>query len=671
MILPSLQMSSKSLLSIFQTVILLAAALFLSIHERRTSRIIKEMEFATYGWSEEWKVYNGQSKNATQQDNSAVRKLQLLFSAEIPQAGPKILWGITSAYKSDMELRRRLVIRSTYLSYYKNNDHFVDNPDRICSLADLREQKVHFDRCQLVYTFVMGGNPEGPEEFINPDAPSTHYLAEQSNINHSERDATYLNIKENQFGGKMQTWFGYASSLIKEGYKFDYIVKADSDTMLYPEEFFAEVNQSFPTNPTRIYAGVSVSRNHCGKKRDEHCNRMISDYYMGGSVEIVSADLVHYVTSLSRDQRRQLQVTNHEDITIGNFVLSHPESVTKLELSKPWGYKVRRRRLQVPVLWRHDKKTKQPGKLISKFYLYEKEIRRRDPSFDNIMVLPTSEFSEQLIKFAIKSACIHNRKFVVEYCAIGSFSGKTELYLSRMTTDIIAVSKIDGTSPLTFQLEKVEMFNYPVNDGTQAEEAVQEEEDDDETENDNEDRELPEKEEEEDNAVKKAQVQPWRENVVVAVRNPINDHLNEWFEVVQPNVPVDEMKTTSNNFGALNQLKKSNVKNIFVIRVEHIWEDILSLEKILRNPNPVDGADWPALTDPIIDVMSNSAHGKAVSRSMCCQLRHEIAAYYELLLLGQNLKDPSAGLLSSLQEISSMCGVASITDLNDHCKRDE
>jgi hypothetical protein len=646
-----------------QTVILVAAASFLVIHERWISRTIK-IEFATQGRSEEWKIFNGQLENAAKQNDNTQWNSHSLFSQDLPQPGPKILWGITSAIESELEFRRREVIRDTYISFYKNNDHFVDNPDRICSLAEVLKQKVSFDRCQLVYTFVMGGNPNGPEEFIDPDASSIHYLSARSKINHTEPDATYLNIKENQFGGKMQTWFGYASSLMKEGYAFDYVVKADSDTILYPEEFFAEVNQSFPTNPTRIYAGVSVSRKHCGRKNDEHCNRMISDYYMGGAAEILSADLVHYMASLSRDQRRQLEITNHEDITIGNFVLSHPESVTRLELGKPWGYKVRRRRLRVPVLWRHDKKTKQPGYWIAKFYLYEKEIRRQDPTFDNIMVLPTSSFAEQLIKFAIKSACVHNRKDVVEYCAIKYFAGKTELYLSRMTTDIIAVDKIDGTRALTYQTEQLEMFNYP-GYRTQAAELAEEEEDDEE-ENENEDGELPEEKEEDE--MDNTQVQPWRENVVVVVRNPINDHMNEWFKVVQPNALVDEMTIKSNNLGALNQLKKSNVKKVYVVRVEHIRDDILSLERILRNPNPVDVADWPALTDPIIDVMSNFVHGQVMPSSMCCQLRDEMAAYHQLLLLGENLKEPSADLPSSVREISSVCGVASITDLDEHCK---
>jgi Galactosyltransferase len=671
--LPSRRFSTKLLMATLQAVILLVAASFLMIRERRTSRIIfSEMEISLNGLSEGWKINRLHAQTPFQQPNeiplSIVSEPYAHLPPDRPQPGPKILWGITSAYDFDMELRRRAVIRSSYLSYYKNNDHFVENPHRICSLADVLEQKVHFDRCQLVYTFVIGGNPNGPEEFVDPDASSIDYLVDPSTIKHAERDVTYLNIKENQFRGKMQTWFAYTSRLIKEGHAFDYVVKADSDTMLYPEEFFAEVNQSFPTNPTRVYAGVSVSRKHCGKKKDEHCNKMVSDYYMGGAAEILSADLVHHVASLPAEQRRQLEITNHEDISIGNFVLSHPDLVTKLELGKPWGYKVRRRRLWVPVLWRHDKKTKQPGKWLAKFILYEKEIRRRDPKFDNIMILPTSGFAEQVIKFAIKSACVRNRKTVVEYCAMGSFSGKTELYLSRLTTDIVAIDKVDGNSSLTFQIENVDMFRYPGVDGG-ADAETEELDEDAEDEAEDEEEETPEDKEGEDNPIEEAEMQPWSENVVIALRNPIDDNLKEWFRVVQPNAPVDEMKIQSKNEDALKQLKKSDVKNIYVIRLEHLWDDIQSLEKTLGNPNPINPADWPALTDPIINVMSNSVHGQVMSQHMCCHLQAEIVAYRDLLQMGQNLQTIESSLQASIQDIASMCGATAIADLEEHCKR--
>jgi glycosyltransferase involved in cell wall biosynthesis len=622
-----------------------------------------EMNAIHSEWAEEWKVGNPQSHDKNFQhgtskrsENSATYPESFSHLApELPQDGPKILWGITSAYQDDMEVRRRGVVRATYLSYYKNNDHFVSNPDRICSLADVLEKRVHWERCQLAYTFVMGGNPEGAQEFIDPTANSQQYLVDHNNIESPERDVTYLNIKENQFGGKMQTWFAYASSLIKEGYTFDYVAKADSDTMLYPEEFLAQINLSLPREPTAVYSGVSVSRKHCGKKNDEHCNKMLDEYYMGGAAEILSADLAHHVASLSEEQRRHLEISNHEDITIGNFVLSHGD-VTKVELGKPWGYKVRRRRIVVPFLWRHDKKTKQPGKWLANFFAYEKDKRRRDTTRENILVVPTSYNNELLIKTAIKSACGQNRKTVVEYCAMTFFAGKPELYLSRFTTDILSVNDVDANNQLAVQLEPPTLFRYSPKED---EEIIKEENEIDEAEEED----AIEEKDEDEVKTEESPVLPWNETVVVIVRNPVNDNLKEWVKVMQPNAPYSDMSIRSKNGHALSQLQKSTVGKIYIIRAEHFWDDLVRLEGILGNFNPIKSSDWPALTDPSVEVMVDLAHGKRMPLPMCCHLLHEIEAYQKLLLLGHNLQNPQ----ESIHELFGLCGVASVSDLENRC----
>ncbi|KAG7345629.1 hypothetical protein IV203_033160 [Nitzschia inconspicua] len=391
---------------------------------------------------------------------------------------------------------------------------------------------------------------------------------------------------------------------------------------------------------------------------------MVSDYYMGGAAEIVSSDLVHHLASLPAERRHQLVVTSHEDITIGNFLLSHPDAVTKIELGKPWGYKVRRRRLWVPVLWRHDKTTKQLGKLLTNFLDYERENRRKDTTFDNILILPTSEFSEQVIQFAIKSARARNRKDVVEYCAMRSFSGKMELYLSRLITHVMSVNEIDGNTSLTFQVDQMEMFDYPEYDRATDEEEAQENQKVIGDEAKKEEEQTPNEKIKEGNTVKDADLQPWRENVVVVVRNPIDDHFKEWFKVIQPNEPVDKMAIRSKNVEALQQLQKSDVKNVYAVRLGHLWDDIVSLERIFGNP--IDRSMWPALADPIVHAMSHSSNEQVMSRKMCCILRHEVFAYHELLLLSQNLEGPN--VQSSIEEISRMCGVISITNIWEHCK---
>lgn len=107
-----------------------------------------------------------------------------------------------------------------------------------------------------------------------------------------------------------------------------------------------------------------MSREHCGKRSDEHCNKIVGKYYMGGSVELMSADLASHIASLPNERRLELEVTIHEDITIRNFVLSHPGKVTMVELGKPLGAKLRTKHRQLPVLWSHRKFTKVPGRWI-------------------------------------------------------------------------------------------------------------------------------------------------------------------------------------------------------------------------------------------------------------------------------------------------------------------
>jgi hypothetical protein len=382
---------------------------------------------------------------------------------------------------------------------------------------------------------------------------------------------------------------------------------------------------------------------------------------MGGSAEILSADLVHHVASLSYEKRREIEIVNHEDITIGNFVLSHPQKVTRVDLGQPWGYKVRRRRLNVPILWRHDKKTKQPGKLLAKWMIYEREIRREDKDHKNIMVLPTSKNSESLIKSAIKSGCIHYKKSLVEYCATEHFAGKKELYLSRSVTDIMLFGSIDPNSTLMFERGN---WDKKVDPGDGSNQANNDDEDDDEDEEEDDNNAV--QEEDTEDAPTDSVKQPWTEIVLVALQNPINEHLRDWLNVLLPNQPFNEFSVTSNNQDALTQLRMTNYAKVFAVRMENLWEDVVGLEKILGNPRPVDPAEWPALSDPAVKMLTNMGHGEYISTKLCCQLRHEIVAYFNLLALADNLKhNPSVE--RSVKETFSMCGITSFGELDRKC----
>jgi hypothetical protein len=293
---------------------------------------------------------------------------------------PRILVGIFSTMDDELERVRRQTIRETYLSYYKdhnddgdsnsdsNSNSTNNNADRICSLQDLQTLKVKSpDDCRFIYTFVVGGNPNGPTELVkfNSSHPISISAEEASNANSNstkEDDIVYLNIKENMNLGKSQTWFKYASTIIgvantnQQDLSIDFIAKTDTDTMVFPKRFFQRLNKAYLSYGTvRLYLGIE-QRNNQPKQR-------VGDKYMNGELYILSADLAHFISS-TECHRSRLEETSAEDLTIGNFVLSHPRPVNRLPLFQgemhlksprlPW---LHVRQLKSPEMFRKTWKT--------------------------------------------------------------------------------------------------------------------------------------------------------------------------------------------------------------------------------------------------------------------------------------------------------------------------
>jgi hypothetical protein len=138
-------------------------------------------------------------------------------ASDNPQSAQKVrfLYGIMT-YDHKLEMKRRVAIRKTYLSFYQD---FTDTPNRICALVDLIESDPESplrEECQLAYTFVMGGNPGGPTELLQFNESYPTIIVNDHPFQSSERDITFLNIQENAEYGKSPTWFKYGLTVMKK-----------------------------------------------------------------------------------------------------------------------------------------------------------------------------------------------------------------------------------------------------------------------------------------------------------------------------------------------------------------------------------------------------------------------------------------------------------------------
>ena len=110
--------------------------------------------------------------------------------------------------------------------------------------------------------------------------------------------------------------------------------------------------------------------------------------------------------------------------------------------------------------------------------------------------------------------------------------------------------------------------------------------------------------------------------VAVIVQNPINEHLEGWMNIVAPRTPKKESDWTKNQ-ETLEGLRKRPGTTAYVIRAENFWDDLLTIEQALGNPNAasINRMDWPGVSDPAVGIRAGPAIGKIVSFEMCCHLK--------------------------------------------------
>eukprot|EP00529_Nitzschia_sp_RCC80_P001018 CAMPEP_0113484942 /NCGR_PEP_ID=MMETSP0014_2-20120614/24226_1 /TAXON_ID=2857 /ORGANISM="Nitzschia sp." /LENGTH=545 /DNA_ID=CAMNT_0000378569 /DNA_START=371 /DNA_END=2006 /DNA_ORIENTATION=- /assembly_acc=CAM_ASM_000159 len=241
--------------------------------------------------------------------------------------------------------------------------YVVSTSGRVCNHTDV------VDDCQIIYVFFVGaGDPKSaPTELVgledddddddedddgNDDASkkttdfrSMLYTGDhvpQFNsslipIDKYEPGVVYLNIRENQFDGKMTTWFQFASLVEREfRYEIDYVAKVDSDLLLFTPNFMEWVEtehrrlhgeQNVP--PRQSYGGTEFPSTNCELNAtfDHDCPLpLVGRSYMSGELNFMSVDLARYIVS-NHCPREELTIP-HEDVSLSNYVYSYQNNTS-------------------------------------------------------------------------------------------------------------------------------------------------------------------------------------------------------------------------------------------------------------------------------------------------------------------------------------------------------
>lgn len=214
----------------------------------------------------------------------------------------RILLGLFTTTREQDKPRQNLV-RKTYLTNYEILNQVGlaksdETTDRLCSLADLLEQKNNtMQECVIVYTFVAGNyhkksNLSIPTDLTYIDDASFPYAVDRSSEEGYNRDFVYLNIRENMNDGKTSTWFKYASTILPaKELGIDLIAKVDSDTVLYPRPLLHELDR---TLSRKYKISRPAQRVYGGFEEVAHPEEVP---YAQGGFYFLSRDVASYITS--------------------------------------------------------------------------------------------------------------------------------------------------------------------------------------------------------------------------------------------------------------------------------------------------------------------------------------------------------------------------------------
>jgi hypothetical protein len=246
-------------------------------------------------------------------------------------------------------------------------------PSRICFLEDFMSQWYAHDTtktCELVYTFVIGSNPNASTQLVDHSRPM---LVEQypvptnysSMTEYNKKDMTHLNIKENMEDGKSQTWITYALS-VAEKYDIAYIAKQDTDSMPYLDKFFDFVDRSLPPFPfNRNILASHFTAKSWGKSSLYVANRygVLSENYGEGQFYLMSTDVARTVQETAQTDRTISEELEHiEDYDVSLMAYRHKDPLTLILIdnkdNKFWKHGVNigklMNRKQFHLLWDNE-----------------------------------------------------------------------------------------------------------------------------------------------------------------------------------------------------------------------------------------------------------------------------------------------------------------------------
>jgi hypothetical protein len=248
----------------------------------------------------------------------------------------RVLFGILTAdFPNDESYRKR------HRMLFK----LWDDP-RVCSLPDFKARPLETRyECQLIYTFVMAGNPEAPPVLVNNERPyevAKPITGRSKDLN--EPDTILLNIRENMNEGKSQTWMKYGAEIAEE-YGLDYVTKCDADSLLHLHDFFEWAYKNLPPAPynTNVYAGALRDKAYWPRHETEQERIRFESYfgqnfegvhlYVAGQIYIVSTDLARFIGKEAYTNNCSY-CEGHEDHDISAMAFHSPEPIKLMVIGR-------------------------------------------------------------------------------------------------------------------------------------------------------------------------------------------------------------------------------------------------------------------------------------------------------------------------------------------------